>query len=34
RTIVDALVAGSAAGARKAMTAHLEVARDRLVSRL
>jgi DNA-binding GntR family transcriptional regulator len=34
RTIVDALVAGSAAGAREAMTAHLEVARDRLVSRL
>ncbi|WP_328646237.1 GntR family transcriptional regulator [Amycolatopsis sp. NBC_00348] len=34
RTIVDALVAGSASGARKAMTAHLEVARDRLVSRL
>ncbi|MEA5364342.1 GntR family transcriptional regulator [Amycolatopsis sp., V23-08] len=34
RTIVDALVAGSASGARKAMTTHLEVARDRLVSRL
>ncbi|UOZ10273.1 GntR family transcriptional regulator [Amycolatopsis sp. WQ 127309] len=34
RTIVDALVVGSASGARKAMTAHLEVARDRLVSRL
>jgi DNA-binding GntR family transcriptional regulator len=34
RTIVDALVAGSAAAARKAMTSHLEVARDRLVSRL
>jgi DNA-binding GntR family transcriptional regulator len=34
RTIVDALVAGSAARARKTMTAHLEMARDRLVSRL
>jgi DNA-binding GntR family transcriptional regulator len=34
RVIVDALVAGNAAGARKAMTDHLEVARDRLLSRL
>jgi DNA-binding GntR family transcriptional regulator len=34
RTIVDALVAGSATAARKAMTDHLEVARDRLLSRL
>lgn len=34
RVIVDALVAGDAAGARKAMTDHLEVARDRLLSRL
>jgi DNA-binding GntR family transcriptional regulator len=33
RVIVDALVAGNAAGARKAMTDHLEVARDRLLSR-
>ena len=34
RVIVDALVAGNAARARKAMTDHLEVARDRLLSRL
>ncbi|MEV6648909.1 GntR family transcriptional regulator [Amycolatopsis sp. NPDC051371] len=34
RVIVDALVAGNAVGARKAMTDHLEVARDRLLSRL
>jgi DNA-binding GntR family transcriptional regulator len=34
RVIVDALVAGNAAKARKAMTDHLEVARDRLLSRL
>lgn len=34
RVIVDALVAGNGAGARKAMTDHLEVARDRLLSRL
>ena len=33
RVIVDALVAGNAAAARKAMTDHLEVARDRLLSR-
>jgi DNA-binding GntR family transcriptional regulator len=31
---VDALPAGNAAAARKAMTDHLEVARDRLLSRL
>ncbi|WIY03151.1 GntR family transcriptional regulator [Amycolatopsis mongoliensis] len=34
RVIVAALVAGNAAAARKAMTDHLEVARDRLLSRL
>ncbi|MBE1498313.1 DNA-binding GntR family transcriptional regulator [Amycolatopsis lexingtonensis] len=34
RAIVDALIAGNAVAARKAMTAHLEVARDRLLSRL
>ncbi|MGW4525774.1 GntR family transcriptional regulator [Amycolatopsis sp. NPDC004378] len=34
RLIVDALVAGNAQAARKAMTDHLEVARDRLLSRL
>jgi DNA-binding GntR family transcriptional regulator len=34
RLIVDALIAGNAAGARRAMTDHLEVARDRLLSRL
>ncbi|MEV7038973.1 GntR family transcriptional regulator [Amycolatopsis sp. NPDC051061] len=34
RVIVDALTAGNAAAARKAMTDHLEVGRDRLLSRL
>ncbi|MET8852880.1 GntR family transcriptional regulator [Amycolatopsis sp. NPDC004625] len=34
RVIVDALIAGSPAGARQAMTGHLEVARDRLLDRL
>ncbi|WP_410673097.1 GntR family transcriptional regulator [Amycolatopsis sp. cmx-4-68] len=34
RLIVDALIAGNAAGAREAMTGHLEVARNRLLSRL
>jgi DNA-binding GntR family transcriptional regulator len=34
RVIVDALTAGNAAAARKAMTGPLEVARDRLLSRL
>ena len=34
RAIVDALIAGNPAGARKAMTDHLEVARDRLLDRL
>ncbi|MCR6487629.1 GntR family transcriptional regulator [Amycolatopsis sp. OK19-0408] len=32
--IVNALIAGNASAARKAMTDHLEVARDRLLSRL
>ena len=34
RVIVEALIAGNPAGARKAMTDHLEVARDRLLDRL
>jgi DNA-binding GntR family transcriptional regulator len=34
RQIVDALVSGRAAAAKKAMTVHLETARDRLLSRL
>ncbi|MEV6828352.1 GntR family transcriptional regulator [Amycolatopsis sp. NPDC051102] len=34
RAIVDALIAGNPAGARQAMTDHLEVARDRLLDRL
>jgi len=34
RAIVEALIAGNPAGARKAMTDHLEVARDRLLDRL
>jgi DNA-binding GntR family transcriptional regulator len=34
RVIVDALVAGDPAGARQAMTGHLEAARDRLLTRL
>ncbi|MET7991217.1 GntR family transcriptional regulator [Amycolatopsis sp. NPDC005232] len=34
RDIVEALVSGSAVAARKAMAAHLEVARDRLLSRM
>lgn len=34
REIVEALMAGRAAASRKAMAAHLEVARDRLLSRM
>lgn len=34
RVIVEALIAGNPVGARKAMTDHLEVARDRLLDRL